>query len=74
VVSNLGSSDIDARLEELLIDGILYAFQEQVCLCVCVMVCACIGGLGASSMSVGDDAFGPIRALRCTTACPWAMG
>uniref|UniRef100_A0A7S0WT61 TOG domain-containing protein n=1 Tax=Chlamydomonas leiostraca TaxID=1034604 RepID=A0A7S0WT61_9CHLO len=30
VVSNLGSSDIDARLEELLIDGILYAFQEQV--------------------------------------------
>eukprot|EP00983_Pelagomonas_calceolata_P082536 1155956-Pelagomonas_calceolata.AAC.15 len=32
VVSNLGSSDIDARLEELLIDGILYAFQEQACL------------------------------------------
>lgn len=29
VVSNLGASDIDARLEELLIDGILYAFQEQ---------------------------------------------
>ncbi|CAL1386757.1 unnamed protein product [Linum trigynum] len=29
VVTNLGSSDIDARLEELLIDGILYAFQEQ---------------------------------------------
>jgi splicing factor 3B subunit 1 len=31
VVSNLGASDIDARLEELLVDGILYAFQEQVC-------------------------------------------
>ena len=30
VVSALGSSDIDARLEELLIDGILFAFQEQV--------------------------------------------
>ena len=30
VVSALGSADIDARLEELLIDGILYAFQEQV--------------------------------------------
>ena len=30
VVSNLGSSDIDARLEELLVGGILYAFQEQV--------------------------------------------
>eukprot|EP00899_Mesostigma_viride_P016403 jgi/Mesvir1/24764/Mv22020-RA.1 len=29
IVSNLGTSDIDARLEELLIDGILYAFQEQ---------------------------------------------
>lgn len=31
VVKDLGSADIDARLEELLIDGILYAFQEQVC-------------------------------------------
>ncbi|CAL4974856.1 unnamed protein product [Urochloa decumbens] len=29
VVANLGVSDVDARLEELLIDGILYAFQEQ---------------------------------------------
>jgi splicing factor 3B subunit 1 len=29
VVASLGASDIDARLEELLIDGILYAFQEQ---------------------------------------------
>ncbi|XP_059298172.1 uncharacterized protein LOC132050840 [Lycium ferocissimum] len=29
VVANLGAYDIDARLEELLIDGILYAFQEQ---------------------------------------------
>ena len=26
---NLGAADIDARLEEQLIDGILYAFQEQ---------------------------------------------
>lgn len=30
VISKLGTADIDARLEELLIDGILYAFQEQV--------------------------------------------
>lgn len=30
VVRNLGTADIDARLEELLIDGILYAYQEQV--------------------------------------------
>ena len=29
VVTNLGTSDIDQRLEEQLIDGILYAFQEQ---------------------------------------------
>ena len=29
VMSNLGGSDIDSRLEEQLIDGILYAFQEQ---------------------------------------------
>ena len=28
-MSNLGGSDIDSRLEEQLIDGILYAFQEQ---------------------------------------------
>lgn len=30
MVTELGTADIDARLEELLIDGILYAFQEQV--------------------------------------------
>jgi hypothetical protein len=29
VVRDLGTADVDARLEELLIDGILYAFQEQ---------------------------------------------
>ncbi len=29
VVQNLGAADIDTRLEEQLIDGILYAFQEQ---------------------------------------------
>eukprot|EP00741_Cyanophora_paradoxa_P000225 tig00000402_g218.t1 len=29
IVAELGVSDIDPRLEELLIDGILYAFQEQ---------------------------------------------
>ena len=43
VVSDLGTADVDARLEELLIDGILYAFQEQVhleedSLC-CPLVC-----------------------------------
>ncbi|KAG0313498.1 Splicing factor 3B subunit 1 [Dissophora globulifera] len=29
VVSQLGAADVDGRLEEVLIDGILYAFQEQ---------------------------------------------
>lgn len=29
VLDNLGASDIDDRLEERLLDGILYAFQEQ---------------------------------------------
>lgn len=29
VMANLGAADVDSRLEELLIDGIVYAFQEQ---------------------------------------------
>jgi splicing factor 3B subunit 1 len=29
IVQNLGATDIDIRLEEQLVDGILYAFQEQ---------------------------------------------
>ncbi|XP_067649690.1 splicing factor 3B subunit 1-like isoform X2 [Haliotis asinina] len=29
IMSNLGAADIDSRLEEQLIDGILYSFQEQ---------------------------------------------
>lgn len=30
VVTSLGAADVDARLEEQLVDGILYAYQEQV--------------------------------------------
>ena len=30
IMGGLGAADIDSRLEEQLIDGILYAFQEQV--------------------------------------------
>lgn len=30
MIQNLGAADIDTRLEEQLIDGILFAFQEQV--------------------------------------------
>lgn len=29
IIQNLGAADIDTRLEEQLIDGVLYAFQEQ---------------------------------------------
>jgi splicing factor 3B subunit 1 len=29
IIQNLGAADIDTRLEEILMDGILYAFQEQ---------------------------------------------
>lgn len=29
VITKLGAADIDARLEEVLIDGILYAFQVR---------------------------------------------
>jgi splicing factor 3B subunit 1 len=29
IIQNLGAADIDTRLEEQLIDGIIYAFQEQ---------------------------------------------
>ena len=30
ILGGLGAADVDSRLEEQLIDGILYAFQEQV--------------------------------------------
>ena len=29
IIQNLGAADLDERLEEQLIDGVLYAFQEQ---------------------------------------------
>ena len=29
IIQGLGSADFDSRLEELLIDGVLYSFQEQ---------------------------------------------
>jgi hypothetical protein len=30
ILANLGTSDIDQGLEERLIDGMIYAYQEQV--------------------------------------------
>ncbi|CAH9102456.1 unnamed protein product [Cuscuta europaea] len=50
VVENLGASDIDSRLEELLIDGILYAFQEQTSDDANVM----LNGFGAVVNSLGQ--------------------
>lgn len=50
VVADLGASDIDARLEELLIDGILYAFQEQTSDDANVM----LNGFGAVVNSLGQ--------------------
>ncbi|GAB4850048.1 Splicing factor 3B subunit 1 [Ancistrocladus abbreviatus] len=50
VVTNLGASDIDTRLEELLIDGILYAFQEQTSDDANVM----LNGFGAVVNSLGQ--------------------
>ncbi|KAL6205354.1 hypothetical protein ACLB2K_022615 [Fragaria x ananassa] len=49
VVVNLGASDIHDRLEELLIDGILYAFQEQTSDDANVM----LSGFGAVVNSLG---------------------
>lgn len=54
MVQDLGTADIDARLEELLIDGILYAFQEQVHAIVTVVVCE-----GSESLCVGACCYWP---------------
>lgn len=44
ILANLGAADIDSKLEEALIDGILYAFQEQTTevrvACVCTRICS----------------------------------
>ncbi|XP_048334089.2 uncharacterized protein LOC125423547 [Ziziphus jujuba] len=51
-VINLGASDIDSRLEELLIDGILYAFQEKSCDDEAINVM--LNGFGAVVNSLGQ--------------------
>ncbi|KAE8707590.1 Splicing factor 3B subunit 1 [Hibiscus syriacus] len=50
VVANSGASDIDARIEKLLIEGILYAFQEQTSDDANVM----LNGFGAVVNSLGQ--------------------
>ena len=60
VVSDLGTADVDARLEELLIDGILYAFQEQVRAQPCAAIFA-----KAGSMYAGRDT-SAMKQLTCT--------
>ncbi|KAH7522115.1 hypothetical protein FEM48_Zijuj07G0103600 [Ziziphus jujuba var. spinosa] len=51
-VINLGASDIDSRLEELLIDGILYAVREQSCDDEAIKVM--LNGFGAVVNSLGQ--------------------
>ena len=48
IMGNLGSADIDSRLEEQLIDGILYAFQEQTTE-VCIVYSPCHNILSSSN-------------------------
>ncbi|CAM9771926.1 unnamed protein product, partial [Ectocarpus fasciculatus] len=50
IVQNLGASDIDERLEEQLVDGILYAFQEQASDDTQVM----LGGFGTVVNALGE--------------------
>ena len=42
IVAQLGAADIDGALEEQLVDGILYAFQEQVKLLLLFCLFHCI--------------------------------
>jgi splicing factor 3B subunit 1 len=53
VLDNLGAADIDDRLEERLIDGILYAFQEQ------AVDASSVGSLGRESQ-VMLEGFGTV--------------
>lgn len=49
VVTSLGAADIDRRLEELLVDGILYTFQEQ-----SVEDLVILNGFGSVVNALGD--------------------
>jgi len=61
VIQNLGAADIDQRLEEQLVDGILYAFQEQVSDETAVM----LNGFGTVVNALG---------LRCKQYLPQIAG
>lgn len=60
VLENLGSGDIDERLEERLIDGILYAFQEQAVDAGGAGGGAGMGGGGGKEGQVMLDGFGTV--------------
>ncbi|KAJ6446175.1 splicing factor 3B subunit 1 [Purpureocillium lavendulum] len=49
IISSLGAADIDERLEERLVDGILYAFQEQT-----VEDIVILNGFGSVVNALGD--------------------
>jgi len=55
VLDNLGASDLDERLEERLIDGILYAFQEQA-----VVAGANDAGTSSRESEIMLDGFGTV--------------
>ena len=67
VLENLGGADVDARLEERLVDGVLYAFQEQ------AVDSASLGGGGGSSAEgqVLLDGFGTVVQVLGQRAKPY---
>lgn len=68
VLENLGGADVDARLEERLVDGVLYAFQEQ------VVDSASLGGGGGGSSAESQvllDGFGTVVQVLGQRAKPY---
>ena len=64
IAQNLGVSDIDSRLEELLVDGLIYAFQEQSSEDTTVMLNGCgsvINALGPRVKPYLTQIYGIIR-------------
>ena len=66
VVQNLGTADIDARMEEVLVDGILYCFQEQVLPCRGAAGGGGWGGVGWDGVAVWWLAQQLAAAIECS--------
>lgn len=70
-MNNLGAADIDSRLEEQLIDGILYAFQEQTqeVSVIPLLQNASVSGIACSLIGGGSFSwlsYSPIWAVLCS--------